>query len=281
MKNKLMVFFILSCLVTFSGCGGGKSSEKPAAEQPAATPSAGSTAALPAVKSGLQKIGDMADAWNDLYKQNEAVLNGYDGMPIMGLVTPPLTFVSTVQFDLLNMDNKDGRVEGKLMFAGHNGFVEKAGPRITFGSDHTLEKDGFGPLAKAGDRMVENGSIDLAGEYYRSESFTERAGQKITRSHYEFKRLGDGSMICLVSSGQLFNMRGDEDLSGNVIFLHNGAGRYDFVIAKAKTGPEFKAISFAEKGTLDKERAVALFKEAGYTIDKSGGIQGGKLVLDK
>ena len=88
-------------------------------------------------------------------------------------------------------------------------------------------------------------------------------------------------MICLAFSGQLFNMRGDEDLSGNVIFLHNGAGRYDFVIAKAKTGPEFKAISFAEKGDLDKERAVVLFKEAGYTIDKSGGIQGGKLVLDK
>ena len=184
MKNKLMVFFIFSCLLTFSGCGGGTSSEKPAAEQPAATPSAGSTAAALAVKSGLQKIGDMADAWNDLYKQNEAVLNGYDGMPIMGLVTPPLTFVSTVQFDLLNMDNKDGRVEGKLMFAGYNGFVEKAGARITFGFDHTLEKDGFGPLAKAGDRMVENGSIDLAGEYYLSESFTERAGQKITRSYY-------------------------------------------------------------------------------------------------
>jgi hypothetical protein len=282
MKKMTMVFSAILCVsLLFSACGSGKAPEKPGADSASASLPAESTAAPALAKSGMQKIGDMADAWNELYKQNEAVINRYDGMPIMGLVTPPMTFISTVQFDLLNIDNKDGRIEGKLMFAGYNGFVEKAGAKITFGSDHKLQKDGFGPNAKAGDRNVENGSLALDKEHYNSETFSERAGRKISRSYYEFKRLGDGSMICLAFSGQIFNMRGDEDLSDDVIFLHNGKNRYDFVIAKAKTGPEFKSISFADKGDLTKEQALELFKAAGYTIDQSGGIKDGKLVVDK
>jgi hypothetical protein len=88
-------------------------------------------------------------------------------------------------------------------------------------------------------------------------------------------------MICLALSGQLFNMKGDEDLGNDVIYLHNGKNLYDFVLAKAKTGPEFKSISFADKGDLTKEQAIGLFKAAGYTIDQSGGIKDGKLVVDK
>jgi hypothetical protein len=222
----------------------------------------------------------MADAWNDLYKSNEAVINKYEGMPIMGLVTPPITFIAGVQFDLLNIDNKDGRIEGKLMFAGYNGFVEKAGAMITFGYDHKLEKNGFGPSAKAGDRNVENGSFAFDKEYYIAEMFTERTGRKISRSYHEFKRLGDKSIICLAFSGQTFNGKGDEDMSDEVVFLHNGKNQYDFVIAKGKTGPEFKSISFADTGDLTKEQAIGLFKTAGYTIDQSGGIKDGKLVVD-
>jgi len=282
MKKKLMVFSVVLCvLLVFTACGGGKTPEKPGADSTSVSQPAEITAVPATAKSGLRTIGDMSDAWSDLYKQNEAVINKYNGMPIMGLVTPPLTFVSTVQFDLLNMENKDGRIEGKLMFAGYDGFVEKSGSKITFGYDHKLEKDGFGPGAKAGDRNVENGSLALEQEHYIAETFTERAGRKISRSYYEFKRLSDKSMICLAFSSQVFNMKGDEDLSTEVIFLHNGKNRYDFVIAKSKTGPEFKVISFAEKGDLDKEQAIELIQAAGYEIVTSGGIQGGKLVLDK
>jgi hypothetical protein len=121
----------------------------------------------------------------------------------------------------------------------------------------------------------------LDKEHYISEMFTERAGRKISRSYTEFKRLGDGSMICLAFSGQTINVRGDEDISDDVIFLHNGTNQYDFVIAKGKTGPEFKNISFADKGDLTKEQAIGLFKTAGYAIDQTGGIKDGKLVVDK
>jgi predicted MPP superfamily phosphohydrolase len=283
MKKRIAVFSVLVC-VALLFCACGKSPQAPAGEsaasQPAESPSASSPATAPA-GTGLRNIADMSEAWGALYKQNEKAINDYDGMPIMGLVTPPLTFVASVQFDMLNMDNKDGRFEGQLMLAGYKGFVEKAGPKITFGYDDKLAKDGFGPNAKAGDRTVSNGSLALDKEYYICETFTERAGRKIDRSYYEFKRVPDGSMVCLALSGHVFNFRGDEEPGDEVIYLHNGAGRYDFVIAKGKTGPEFKAISFADKGDLTKEQALELFKAAGYTIETSGGIQGGKLVVDK
>jgi hypothetical protein len=282
MKKIIMVFSTFLCIsLLFTACSGGKSPQTPSGDSTSASQPVDSTAAPAPAKSGFQKIGDIADAWNDLYKNNEAVINKYEGMPIMGLVTPPITFIASVQFDLLNINNKDGRIEGKLMFAGYNGFVEKAGAKITFGYDHKLEKDGFGPAAKAGDRNVENGSLALDKEYYIAEMFTERAGKKISRSYHEFKRLGDKSMICLAFSGQTFNGKGDEDMSDEAIYLHNGKDQYDFVIAKGKTGPEFKSISFADKGDLTKAQALELFEAAGYSIDQTGGIKDGKLVVDK
>lgn len=53
------------------------------------------------------------------------------------------------------------------------------------------------------------------------------------------------------------------------------------MIAKAKTGPGFSAISFADKGDLTKTQALEQFKAAGYAIETSGGIEGGTLVVDK
>jgi len=282
MKKTIVVFFMfLGVALLFSACGGSKSPEAPAGESGPASQPAASVAAPAPARAGFQKISDISEAWSNLYNQNEAVINNYEGMPIMGLVTPAVTFITAVQFDLLNSDNRDGRFEGKLMMAGYKGFVEKAGAKITFGYDDKREKDGFGQSVKAGDRLVANGSFALDKEHYQCEMFTERGGRKITRSYTEFKRLGDGSMICLAFDGRTSNMRGDEDLSDDVIFLRNGKNQYDFVIARAKTGPEFKSISLSDKGDLTKEQAIELFKAAGYAINQTGGIKDGKLAVDK
>ncbi len=282
MKRISYIVFLMLLAVAFSACGG----EKPA--EPQETPT---TAAEPAPavqessdevvgQSKYTKISEFSDVWSTLYNQNEAAINNYEGMPIMGLVTPQLSFVLSVQYDALNLENRDGRYEGQLILAGYPGFVEKAGDRITFGSEYTREKDGFGPGAKAGDKVVNSGFLDLGTGCYHSEEVTERAGRKISRSVTEFKVLEDGSMICVDFRGNAFDVRGEEALNDQVIFLHNGTGRYDFVVANGKTGPEFNPFSFAEKGNLTKEQAIELFQTAGYTLDKVGGIQDGKLVLD-
>lgn len=282
-KRIIALTVLLFVAVWTSGCGGKDASQAPSGETASAAKPA-ETAAAPAPeagKKGFQKIGDFMDAWSALYNQNEAVINGYEGMPIMELVTPPTTFIGTVQYDLLNLEDKNGRFEGTMMLSGIKGFVEKAGSKITFGYDRTLEKDGFGPSAKAGDHQVEHGSADLDQRYYKDESATERGGKVISRSANEFKQLADGSMICLVFNGQTINFRGDEETSDSVIYVHNGKGVYDFVVGKAKTGPGFAGFSFADKGDLTKEQALALLQASGYALDKSGGIKDGKLVLDK
>lgn len=275
MKTKIQTLIAILALV-FAGCGksapspAGGTAAPPAAEAPQATPAA----------SGLRTIADMANAWNALFRGNEKAINDYQGMPIMGLVTPPLAFASAVQFDIMDPNKQDGRFTGKMMLAGHQGFLERAGSRLSFGYDDKLQKDGFGPLNKAGDRVAGSGSLALDTGYFVWETFNERGGQKIQRDYTEFKRLADGSMICMALSGQSLDMRGEAGDKDEAIFLHNGPGRYDFVIANGKTGPGFAAISFAAKGDLDKAQALELLKSAGYEIEQSGGIQGGKLVLD-
>lgn len=285
MKNIIPVSVVLCVALGFGACGGGSESATPEEAVSAALPAASAPAepspATPTPATGMQKISDMSEAWNALYNQNEKAVNEYKGMPIMGLVTPPMTFIASVQFDIMNPDNRDSRFEGKLMLAGYQGFVEKSGLKIVFGYDDKLEKDGFGPGAKAGDRMVGNGRLELDTETYVSETFTERAGKKIARTYHEFKRLSDGSMICLAQSGQSFNMRGDAENRDDAIFIHNGPGRLDFVIGKAKTGPGFNSISFADQGDLTRAQALELFKTAGYTIENWGGIQDGKLIVEK
>lgn len=129
--------------------------------------------------------------------------------------------------------------------------------------------------------MVGSGSVDLDMATYVLETYTERSGKKILRDSTEFRRLADGSMICLSLNGHTLDGKGDPSLRNQVIYLHNGAGRYDFVVGNATTGPEFAKLSFAEKGDLAKEQALELVKASGYTVEASGGIRDGKLVVEK
>ncbi|HQM63249.1 MAG TPA: hypothetical protein PK176_08030, partial [Acidobacteriota bacterium] len=79
------LFTLLIVTLGLTACGGG---ETPSGEPAAASQPADSAPAAAPAKAGLQKIGDMAEAWNELYKQNEEAINNYEGMPIMELVTP-------------------------------------------------------------------------------------------------------------------------------------------------------------------------------------------------
>lgn len=279
--SSLVTLILLS--VAFLSCGGKQPTETQETPAPVTEAAAAPEPAVPpqTVPSKCTTIAEFSEVWNGLYNKNEAAINRYEGMPIMGLVMPQLSFAMSVQYDGLNLEHKDGRFEGKLILAGHPGFVEQTGDRITFGFETTREKDGFGPSAKAGDKLSHQGFLDLKAGYYHAEEATERGGKKISRNVTEFKILEDGSMICIDSRGNTFDARGEEAVKDQVIFLHNGPGRYDFVIGNGKNGPEFSPITFADKGNLTKEEAIELFKAAGYTLDKVGGIRDGQLVLDK
>ncbi len=258
----------------------GMNPEKPAEPKPGpvAEPKPATDAAAP---KEMKKLGDFVDAWTSRYQANEAVINAYEGMPMLELVTPALALAIGPQFDLLNPGGADGRFDGQLIMAGKKGFIEKKGAVLTFGYSQALDKDGFGPTAKKGDVQILEGSADLALGVITLRNRTERDGKKITASQTEYRLLPDGSMLCLALNGHSIDGKGDPSTYTSFIFLHNGDKKYDFVIARAELGPELPAMTLAEKGDLDKAKAAALATGSGFKVEKSGGVADGKLVLDK
>jgi len=302
MHKHLSRFLTVSCtFLIVSACGGktdkdkspAQGSEIPKTAEMAAGPEMGTTAPVPdkpvepkavpgdTAKKEMKKLGDFVEAWTSRYNKNEAAINAFEGMPVMELVTPAITLAIGPQFDLLNGSMADGRFEGQLVLAGKKGFIEKKGSALTFGYTHTLEKDGFGPTSKKGDVQTLNGSADLTQGTILFRQWTERGGKKITATQTEYRLLPDGSMICLSLNGHSIDGKGDPSKFSNFIFLHNGAGKYDFVVGKAELGPEFPSVTMAEKGDLDRTKAAALAKASGYAVEKIGGIVDGKLVLEK
>ena len=127
-KTTLGLYALVCASLALTACGGGDSSQKPAATATAAAQPAGAAArpadkpAASPAKAGLQSIGDFFNAWNALYKQNEKVINAYEGMPIMELVTPGTTFIAqfptaqgrpplTWSFDAGNIDVMQVRLQ--------------------------------------------------------------------------------------------------------------------------------------------------------------------------
>ncbi|MDD3852975.1 MAG: hypothetical protein PHD40_04905, partial [Syntrophomonadaceae bacterium] len=270
MKIKLIFLSLFLCTaLLIGGCGGGDAKDVPANSdktQPTSSSSAEKSS------SGFTKISDMADAWNEAYGWHEKAINDYEGMPLLELASAGLTFVSGVQYDLLNLENKNGHFEGELMLAGYPAFLDKKGNQLTFGYDIVLEEDGFGPKQKTGDRKVENGTFQLDKEYYVADCYTERAGQKIERTYSEFLRLKDGSMMCFDMSGYTIDAKGDESTSNKAVFIKISKDKLDVVIGKATTGTEFKTLSLAGKKDLTKEQAIEIFETAGYAIETTGGV---------
>jgi hypothetical protein len=226
----------------------------------------------------FKSICDISDYWNDLYTMNEEVINAYEGMPIMELVTPGLCFISGVQFDLLNIENKDGRFEGELMLAGYQGVVEKKGSLINFGYEDTLEEDGFSPSMKKGDKKSENGNCDLEKGLFFTDSHTDRDGAIIERSTSEFQKQEDGSMCAIVMDGRTLNYNAEEDLYTSYIYIRSGKDQYDFVVASSAIGTDYEILHL--EADMTKEKAMSMFEAAGGTIEKSGGIDKGVLFLD-
>jgi len=228
--------------------------------------------------SDFKTITDITNYWSDLYSVNEAVLNAYEGMPIMETVTPALCFITGVQYDMLNVNNIDGRFEGELMLAGFQGFVDKNGSNLTFGYDDKLKEDGFSPSMKAGDRQVENGSCNLEKGYFFSDSYTERDGVMIDRTTSEFKVQEDGSMCTIVMSGRTLDYNNEESFSTSYIFIRNGKGQYDIAVASAAIGTDYTFLTL--KDNMTKEDAIAAFEAAGATIESNAGISEGAFALE-
>lgn len=223
----------------------------------------------------LNTIAELSDYWNNLYTGNEEAINAYE-MPILDLLLPATSFIIGIQYDLLNLTLEDGRFEGELMLAGYPGFVEKNGSLLTFGYEDVLEEDSFNALK--GDKLNGKGNCDLENGYYFADSFKERNGAMIDRDTTEFQIESDGSMSTISLEGGTLNWNNKEDLTTTYVFIRNGKGQYDFVLANSTVGTQYEVLHL--EADMTKEKAVTLFEAAGATITKTGGIKDGVFYVD-
>jgi hypothetical protein len=286
MKLKATVFTVVLCmLLAVFGCWPGLDSGT--AGNGAVNPPAGTGNNDAPSLPEFTRLKDFYDAWNGFMDRHEAAINRYESPDGYAVTSPRILLLvdvdllSGTSYDALNPGSLDGSFEGNLLLSGRPGFVENDGTEISFGSDYIRETDGFAPSMKAGDRLVEEGCCDLAGEAYQMETFTERGGQVIVRNYSEFKRLESREMMCLRITGHSLNQVSEEDeLSNTCTFIKVGKDKLEFVIAKATCGPEFQKLSLLDKDDLLRDEVRELMEAAGYEIEETGGIADGVLFID-
>ncbi len=222
----------------------------------------------------IGNITGIVDAWTEMSSLHSEAVNSYDNsqnlfLPLQ-LVSPDLTLAMTSQYDLLNLNNTNGRFEGELMFTGQKAFVEKNGDKLVFGSDHIA--DSATGAHEAGDRLVENGEADLSKVWLKSEEYVERDGERITYDCIEVVKMSDGSMALLYLTGST--------ISGETgaVFIHAGESVYEYVVASAAFGVDFSVLSLGNG--FDKAQARSFLESAGYTVSDTGSDVGGKLIAD-
>lgn len=271
MKKILSILLILLLAISMAACGSSNDTGGGSAEQ--------SDSSGAGTSGKINTITELSDALVETQKQTEDIVNGYEGIASLDLLTPQLNLATGAFYDLLNIDNKDGRHEGQLFMSNHDGFIEKKGSVSNFGYDHILDRDGsLGD--KKGDRSVENGVFDSQKQYYKSEQYLEREGKKTRTSYHEFQRLADGTFLILHSTGYNFDSMGNPKNYNKIIYLIVGTDRYDFVVAEAEIGADFKPVLISDTGEMTKEEARERFESSGWTTKVTGGIKDGKLVED-
>ncbi|WMJ78682.1 MULTISPECIES: hypothetical protein [unclassified Sedimentibacter] len=221
----------------------------------------------------FDKISDFIDAVTEIEGIHEKVINEYENIPVIEIPAAFMPLATASMYELLNMDNKDGRFEGTGMISGFQEFIEKNGRVYSFGRDDVREKDGFTPYDKAGDRLVENGSFDGNKNLFHTESYSERNSALIQKTSVYCLLTNDDTVILLYQFGNNFDSRGEAIKADHAVFLTVSKNHYDFVLAQNTTGADFQVLPFSITTT---EEAKKLFMDNGYKIDKTGGIYDGK-----
>lgn len=186
-------------------------------------------------------------------------------------------FSESAQYDLFNKDNKNGRFEGKLL-GMYPGFIQKKDSELTFGYEDIQTEDSF-PL-KTGDKHVHNGRCDLDKKFLEQEWLAISGENKISRTYMEFKEVKKGEIVCLRTEGCKFDEMLKEEPWTTCVYIRVDKDKMDFVLGKSTLGADFEKLSIADKGVLTKNETVKMMEDAGFKIEKTGGIASGKAFID-
>jgi hypothetical protein len=286
MKRMSTILCIALCVVlVISGCGGGKPAqdnvdEKPEAESVAEEPKEQPVSTeKPKASGSYEKIKDFSEAWTALIDVHEPAINAFDE-PLLELLNPGVELCFCVNYDMLNMDNKEGRHEGNFFILDYPAFVEKKGPQLTFGYEYTRTEESSNPNHKVGDKLAENGCCDLDKGFFQIENHTLRGEDKTVRTYVEIKEVKKSEMCCLRLYGSKFDVKMNEKPWTICTYMRVDKDTMDFVHARSIMGPNFEKLSIADKGILTKEEAVAMMEDAGFDIVRTGGIADEKVSID-
>lgn len=265
----ILALILLAGIIT--GCAGGKSqTAAPSGDGSQSEAAGGTEQESPEGNKGktFSTLKDYVDAVTAIEGQHEAIINQYEGMPVLELPAAMLPIASVPIYEMHNLNNKDGRFEGVGFGSKIPEYIEKRGAQITFGKDGVRENDGFSPDDKKGDRVVENGSLDGERGSLRTEYFAERDGAKVYRCVTQ-SILVDGESVAILFQ---YGKSGDKSKTTGV-FISAGKENYDFVTATSGAGTDFDEILLDFAST---EKAVEAFEANGLTIEMTGGITNGK-----
>jgi len=188
----------------------------------------------------------------------------------LALVMPSAALAFLGEYDLLSTGNLPKK-EGTLMLSGYHGIREKNGNVIKItGSIEYTEDTG---MNKKGDKITEQGSLDLSTNSLTYEKKLERDGKISSRIVIESVILKNGTYLL-----QYFNTDASMPggASGEATFKRYDSSGYSALVASFDKGVDFKYDSIIGKGDVQPDSMAA-----GYSVKGRFTVKGGKVEMAK
>lgn len=182
----------------------------------------------------------------------------------MDYYSPSIHFVTISLYDLIYLFGAD---EGE--------YREVNGNLIEFGKEYIREEDGFSPNDKKGDLYVEKGVFDNSAKTLFFESYTERDGQKVSRTVSEVVALSDGTFIVQTLSKY---MPYDERVKdkGNAHFMVFDSDKLEVI--KTDFEPD---VNFTYNSIIGKGKTTVEDLAQGYTLVRKMTVVDGMASVEK
>ncbi len=169
----------------------------------------------------------------------------------MTLAMPGLALALLGEYDILSIGDAPKK-EGKLMLSGYHGVREKSGNVIKFAADMEYTEDTG--MNKKGDRITEQGSLDMSTNSLLYERKVENGGKLLSRMILESVILKDGTCILQYFSAGA-GLSGSTN--GEAVFKRYDSSGYTALVASMDANTDFKFDSIIGKGDVQPDAMAA------------------------
>jgi hypothetical protein len=169
----------------------------------------------------------------------------------MTLAMPELALALLGEYDILTIGDAPKK-EGKLMLSGYHGVREKSGSMIKFAADMEYTEDTG--MNKKGDRITEQGSLDMSSNSLIYERKVENGGKLLSRMILESVVQKDGTCILQYFSAGA-GLSGNA--SGEAVFKRYNSSGYTALVAGMDANTDFKYASIIGKGDIQPDAMAA------------------------